>query len=42
MEKFGGIDDMSLEEGIGSLMAHEDNIKERHTAQGERALLTQS
>ena len=41
MEQFGGIDDMSHEEAIGSLMAHEDKIKERRTAQGERALLTQ-
>ena len=42
IEQFGGIDDMSLEEVIGSLMAHEDKIKEGRTAQGERALLTQS
>ena len=32
MEKFGGIDNMSLEEVIGSLMAHEDKIKERCSA----------
>ncbi|XP_078436409.1 uncharacterized protein LOC144707168 [Wolffia australiana] len=42
MEQFGGIDDMSLEEAIGSLMAHEDKLKERCTAHGEKALLTQS
>ena len=41
MEQFGGIDDMSLEEVIGSLMAHEEKIKECRIAQGERALLTQ-
>ena len=42
MQKFGGIDDMSLEEAIGSLMAHEDKIKDHRTADGNRAFLTQS
>ena len=32
MEQFRGIDDMSLEEAIGSLMGHEDKIKEHCNA----------